>query len=423
MRRFITVLALLIAHELSSQSADQSRAKEEPNSPLAAKRTLIIQQGHLDRVTSVALSRDGKLLVTGCQDGIARVWETATGREVRRFVGHADAINAVSLSSDGKRLLSGSEDETARLWEVDTGKEIRVFKGHTAYVTAVTLSRDGKWAVSAGGDLGITGTTSVSEHEWEFAARLWSLDRGEKLRVFSHHGTNGVWSLALSPDNKWLVTGSSAREIRVWDVGTGMKVREFKGHSEGVFSLALSRDGRWLTSASYDKTARVWDFARGKEIHVLRGHAGPVHAVALSQDSKWLATGSQDTTARLWDVKTAKEIRIFKGHTDAVTAVAFAGDGRWLITASKDATTRIWEVKTGKELCRLVSFLDGSWLVLDSEGRFDAADPGNVEGLHWVLGMRTFPLQDNRERYYDPGLLAKHLSFHSQAPRTIRTRD
>jgi WD40 repeat protein len=137
----------------------------------AGKRTLVIQRGHGDRVTSVALSRDGQWLVTGCQDGIARLWETSTGREVRRFVGHRDAINAVVLSDDGKWLATGSGrfhvlevdrenddvtvhtlDQLAILWDVSTGKPVQAFKGHAGFVRSVALSADGKWLVTGSED-------------------------------------------------------------------------------------------------------------------------------------------------------------------------------------------------------------------------------------------------------------------------------
>jgi WD40 repeat protein len=398
---------------------------------VASGKQLRVFQARADEVISLSISDDGKRLATGSGGGgkyrpgarNAQVWDLAAGKQLQVFKGHTSSVRAVSLSPDGKRLLTGSEDDTVRLWDVATGREIRILKGRTARVTAVTLSRDGKWALSASGELGITGTSSVPEHEWEFSARLWSLDKGEKLRVFSHYRTNGVWAVALSPDNKWLVTGSSTKEVRVWDVSTGKKVRELKGHMRGVLSVVLSRDGRCLATGSEDRTARLWDFANGKEIHVLHGHRGPVHAVVLSRDGKWLATGAEDATARLWDVKTGKELRVFQGHTGALTAVTFAGDGRWLITASDDATTRIWDTRTGNELCRLVTFLDGSWVVLDVEGRYDATNPARIDGLHWVSGLQTIPLQHYRDRYYDPGLLAKHLGFHAQPPRTIGAGD
>src|SRR5207249_5471 len=104
-------------------------------------------------------------LVTGCQDGVARLWETATGREIRSFIGHKDSVNAVALSGDGKWLATGSGrfliiekgtlhrlDQSAALWEVATGKPVRVFQGHQDFVTSVALSAEGNWLVTGSYD-------------------------------------------------------------------------------------------------------------------------------------------------------------------------------------------------------------------------------------------------------------------------------
>jgi hypothetical protein len=90
-----------------------------------------------------------------------------------------------------------------------------------------------------------------------------------------------------------------------------------------------------------------------------------------------------------------------------------------LITAGLDGATRIWDLATGRELCRLICFRDGAWAVTDAAGRFDAAKDDDVTGLHWAVGMRTFPLAAFRDRFYDPGLLAKHLGFHPQPLRKL----
>ena len=99
--------------------------------------------------------------------------------------------------------------------------------------------------------------------------------------------------------------------------------------------------------------------------------------------------------------------------------MAFAPDGKHVLTGSGDCTTRIWEAQTGRELCRLISFRDGTWAVVDPEGRFDASNGGDVEGLHWVVGNEPIALKQLKERYYDPGLLAKYLGFNKEPLRPV----
>jgi hypothetical protein len=149
----------------------------------------------------------------------------------------------------------------------------------------------------------------------------------------------------------------------------------------------------------------------------------PVDSVAFSRDGKQVLTGSWDHTARLWDAASGKEIRRFEGHSEWITSVAFSRDSKQVLTGSSDCTSRIWDAATGKELCALVSFTNGEWAVVDSAGRFDAFNGGDVEGLHWVIGNEPIELVQLKERYYDPGLLAKKLGFNKEPLRKVEAFD
>jgi hypothetical protein len=105
------------------------------------------------------------------------------------------------------------------------------------------------------------------------------------------------------------------------------------------------------------------------------------------------------------------------------TCVAPSGDVKWLFTGCWDCAACVcsgWEQNNGKELCQLFGFQDCKWVMMDPEGRFDAANNGDVEHLHWVVGMETLPLKQFRDCYHDPGLLAKHLGLHKERPREIK---
>jgi WD40 repeat protein len=110
---------------------------------------------------SVVFSPDSKTIVTGNNDGIARLWDVETGSEIRKFVGHSDRIWTVTFSPDGKYIATANSDSTVRLWDTHTGKELRRFVGHTAGVENVVFSPDGKYILTGSDD----GT-----------ARLWDVD-------------------------------------------------------------------------------------------------------------------------------------------------------------------------------------------------------------------------------------------------------
>ena len=257
-------------------------------------------------------------------------------------VGHATWVNAVAFSPDGKLVLTGSRDRTARLWDVQTGRELRVFTGHAAAILSVAFSPDGKQVLTASGPI-----RAAAGVKYDSTARLWDAQTGKELRVFTGH-SHAVHSVAMSPDGKHVLTGSADKTARLWDALTGKEIRVFTGHDNGIPSAAFSPDGKQFVSGSWDQTARLWDVQTGKEIRSFTGHAKAVTSVAFAPDGKQVLTAGDDRTARLWDVQTGKEVRMF-AHPFEVYAVAFAPDGKQVLT-SWNGTAQLWDAETGKEM-------------------------------------------------------------------------
>lgn len=351
-------------------------------------------EGETRSARSAAFSADASLVLTG-GGNVTSLWDVETGREVRRFEGQG----WVAFSRDGRLVLTRDVDNTARLWDVHTGGQIRRFEVHDR-VQSVAFSPDGARVLTGG---------------MEGTARLWDVETGgEILRLKGH---DRFWSVAFSPDGTRVLTGSVEGTARLWDVETGSEIRQFADYRGWVTSVAFSPDGRRVLTGNGDNTARLWDVETGGEIRRLAGYSG-VWSVAFSPNGRFVLIGNEDGTARLWAIESGTEIRSFKGHADSVSSLAFSRDGTRVLTGSSDGTTRLFDTQSGQELCCLVSFLDGSWAVVAPDGRFDAANQGKVTGLHFVAGLEPIALSQLRDRYWEPGLLAKIMGFNDEPLRT-----
>jgi WD40 repeat protein len=290
--------------------------------------------GHGGPVYSVAFSPDGKVLASGSQDGALRLWDATTGKGIQTLQGHGE-VYTIRFSSDGKTLASGNGDHTLRLWDAATGKEIRKLVGHGGPVYSVAFSPDGKVLASGSQD----GTL-----------RLWDATTGDEIRKFE--GRRSLSSFSFSPDGSLLVWGDDY-VLRLCRVDSGEEIRMFEGHVRRITLVVSSPGGKLLASASEDHTLRLWNPQSGQAIHKLEGHESPVTSAAFSPDGKLLVSGSEDHTLRLWDSATGREIRRFAGHQGIICSVALSPDGRLLVSGSEDGTLRVWERAAGREIFSL----------------------------------------------------------------------
>jgi WD40 repeat protein/serine/threonine protein kinase len=307
---------------------------------------------HTEAVTSVSLSSDGRLALSGSSDRTLKLWEPAEGRCLHTLEGDMSGVASTALSGDGHLALSVSTDAALKVWDVRSGDCLRTCREDIDTLTSVALSGDARLAVS--------GSVDGTVHLWDVAA-------GRLLRVLRGHA-GPVHSVALSSDGRLALSGSAlfivrndgerlftSGQLKVWETATGRCLQLFEDQSEAVTAVTLSVDGRFVLTGYGQAVIQrdngrfvqsglvhLWELATARRMCTFEGHTGAVTSVCLSSDGRYALSGSTDATVKLWETANGQCLRTFAGHADAVTSVAFSADGRFALSGSADRTLRVW---------------------------------------------------------------------------------
>ena len=331
-------------------------------------------------VTSLALSPDGQFLASGdgYSDATIRLWNARTCAPVARLEGHRGWVKKLAFSPDGQTLYSASNDQSLRAWNIKEKREIHRWQGHTGLITGLALSPDGRSLVSCASDGSV---------------RVWDLQRQprppEPIELPIPVGPYGA---PFTSDSRRLITASASAPVTVWDVATGVELERIPALGTNHHSLALSPDERWLATGSLDGVIQVWDLKERRS--VIRFQASPkrisIYALSFLDQGKSLFSlaivPNQLTELKRWEVDSWREIPFGPIELNMCYGYAQSPDQRLLALAYADKPVMVWDCASGR-LEATFGTEGGFNPKFSPDGRFLAVASGDL-GLVWEISSR-----------------------------------
>ncbi|PLX22850.1 MAG: hypothetical protein C0597_01710 [Marinilabiliales bacterium] len=282
---------------------------------------------HSDEVHSIAFSPDGKQFISGSKDETIKIWDFGTLQAIQTLQRHYATIYELEYSADGGFFFSGG-DKTINIWNKD-GSYVNSLSGHTTAVWSLGVSRNGKYLVSGSFDNNF---------------RLWDIKKAETLHIFENN-KKSVLAVAYSISNNLIACGSQDGSIQLYTFDNFELIHSFSAHGGNIYSLDFSNNGKYLASASRDNNVKIWDLEKMEISHVLTGHERSVMSIKYSSNDRYLLSGSYDASIILWDVQKGEEIYTFLGHSMPVNDIDISQDCKYILSASSDQTIKLWEIK------------------------------------------------------------------------------
>ena len=384
-------------------------------------------------VLAMDRSPDGKTIVTGGSDGVARVWDLANARQAAILDRPTGIILGVRYLPDGKTIAVSTQSQTT-LWNAATAKPVKTLAED--FGGALSFSPDGRLVlgISHGGLLG----TSTLE--------LRDVRSGELMhRLKGHRGTlspNGRYVAVLGVEDKGnFLIPNYFSYLTLLDTATG---QEFWTASVSATALAFSPDSRQLVVARQeqesilDDTAvalALFDVATGAQQRIFGQATVPggffsleeiyhqVGALNFAPDGKTVLSGDQSGRYKWWDAAGGRMIRqlntldeLAGSMLNVVPSARISPDGRTAIAISL-SSARVFELATGNELATLISFADGEWLITTPSGYYSASEKGD-QYLNVSVGGRPYSMAQTRESFFRPDLVK--LALTGQTPDGLR---
>ncbi len=287
---------------------------------------------HEGKVDRTAYCADGSRVAT-TNAGLAQVWDVGTGDKVAEISTEEALVRHLALSPDGKHLVTEASGANPQLWDVETGEEVHKFN-----------------PVLRGFAFDATGTRIATTGDG--AVRVWDISSGHPEVEIPYDDQRHPSVVSFSPDGTLLAAAGEG--LTLWHLETREKLAQLPSKFN-IEALAFSSNGRWLTARDGTETIRMWTPVRTQPELLRVHHGESPSCIALSRDGKRLASveDAKPRNLRIWDLDSG-EVVFSMPYGDVCEAMKFSPDGTNLTIVGSDKSVRLLDALTGSQLARLV---------------------------------------------------------------------
>ncbi|GLD59017.1 WD repeat-containing protein 61 [Lates japonicus] len=295
-----------------------------------------------------------------------RIWGMTKGLSARIISSTPTSVLIVVGYETLKRLSLRAELIESRHWSDEKLELQWTLEGHQLGVVSVDISHNGAIAASSSLDAHIS---------------LWDLESGKQIKSMDA-GPVDAWTVAFSPDSKYIATGSHLGKVNIFGVESGKKEYSLDTRGKFILSIAYSPDGKYLASGAIDGIINIFDIATGKLLHTLEGHAMPIRSLTFSPDSQLLVTASDDGYIKIYDVQHANLAGTLSGHGSWVLNVAFSPDDTHFVSSSSDKSVKVWDASSRACINTFFDHQDQVWSVKYNSTGSKIISAGDDRAIH-----------------------------------------
>ena len=410
--------------------------------------------------------------------------DIVTKEIIHRFSGHKDYLMSVQPTMDGRLVATCSQDKTIKLWDIASGRELKVLQGVTQAVHMARYTPDDSRLITLNGynDLQIWDAVTISFIKSILARMPVTMSSTKTLAVHSIKGSPTRVNLidvaedkilktltdpearieeaTIGPDGLFVFTGHSNGKVKIWDASTGQVKNQLQVSTRYAREITISPDGKTMVCVGDDESKmQVWDLVNLRKTNDLKEHQYRVTTIDISPDGKFFVSGSSDGYVKLWDLDTRKMIysvridntdgvtdltfspdgheilcstfgndikviepttgkvnRLLRGHQASVFTVSYSHNERNIISGSDDGEIKIWNAVSGEEILSIV-FLSGSecdFVAYTPDGYY-MSSKGGTRAVHFIKDDKVYFFDQFDLQYNRPDILLERMGKAPQA--------